>query len=353
MLGAGPTGCAIAHALARRKLPPLVLDHGGPGGEIPGPFLTGLWDHTERAPVARFALRGAGQFPALQDHIGPIGYLRSGAMVPARTDAEADAGRALADAQAAAGLPVRWLPSEEARQREPALAPDIRGATYSAHGGLVDAALMTRRLAAAARRAGTTFSYHTGHATVARQGRAIVIGTARGRFEARRVIIASGTWLVMLARQLGVDVSMRTAHGLVIATEQRPSLLRHRLASIRQQPRGDILVDCEDVHGSGCTAAAPVLREATATAASFVPAVRDVRITRAWPWAAVLPSHGVPLLGAVDDGVIAAVSHTRDVALTPFLAHAAALLVTDERLPEGVEAWAPERAPAAPLPPAG
>ncbi len=353
VLGAGPTGCAIAHALARRKLPPFVLEHGGPGGEVPGPFLAGLWDHTERASTARFALRGAGQFPALQDQVGPIGYLRSGAMVPAHTDTEADAGRALADVQAAAGLPVRWLSREEARQREPALAPDIRGATYSAHGGLVDVALMTRRLAAAARRAGTTFSYHAGHVNITRQGRAIVISAARARFEARRLIVTSGAWLAVLARQLAVAVPTRVVHGLVIATEPYPSLLRHRLASICQQPRGDILVDCEDVRDSGCTTVASAMGDATAKAASLIPAVRDARITRAWPWTAVLPSRRVPLLGAIDDGVIVAVSHTRDVALTPFLAQAAALFVTDERLPEGLEAWVPERASAAPLPPAG
>lgn len=350
VLGGGVLGCAIAHVLARRKLAPLVLDHAGPGREFPAPVAVTVWDHAEPADTGRFGLESAGHFPHLQDQIGPIGYLRTGGMVPAGTSAEAEAGEALARTQASAGLPVRWLSGEEALQREPALAPAVCGATYSPHDGVVNPLLMTRRLSAAARRLGATFLYHAGHVAISAQARWISLRGAREHVEARRVIVASGEWLVELDRQLGLGLPTRTVGGYMITTEALPPLVRHRLPGVRQQSRGEVILDHGGDDGVDCAAATRAMHEAASGAARLVPALRDVRVLHAWPWRATLSSDALPLLGKVEEGIYVAVPHAPGVTLVPLLSHAVTAIALDGRTPEGLQAWDAGRArPAAAL----
>ena len=94
VLGAGPLGCAVAYHVARKRIAPLVIDHDGPGGDVPGPVLAGVWSHVESGENGRLGLEGSGQFSRLQEQVGSFGYLRTGGMAPARTDAEAEVGQA-------------------------------------------------------------------------------------------------------------------------------------------------------------------------------------------------------------------------------------------------------------------
>jgi len=344
VLGGGALGCAIAYMLARRKLAPLVVDYAGPGREFPAPVAVSVWDHAEPAETGAFGLESAGHFPHLQDQIGPIGYLRTGGMVPAGTLEEAAAGEALARTQASAGLPVRWLSREEALQREPALAPDVCGATYSPHDGVVNPLLLTRRLSAAARRLGATFLYHAGHVVVSAQARWVSMRGAREHVEARRVIVASGEWLAELDRQLGLGLPARATGGYVITTEALPPLVRHRLPGVRQQSRGEVILDQAGGEAVDCTAATRAMREAAMAATKLVPALRDVRVLHAWPWRATLPADTLPLLGKVEEGIFVAVPHAPGVTLVPLLAQAAAAIAVDGRVPEGLQRWEPRRA---------
>lgn len=348
VLGAGPIGCAIAYVLARKRLAPLVIDHGGPGGDIPGPPLACVWDHAESAETGCFGLESADQFSHLQDQVGPMGYLRSGGMVPARTDAEAEAGQALARTQASAGLPVRWLSREEALQREPALASDILGATYSPRDGVVNPSLMTRRLAAAARRAGATFLYHAGYVAVSDQARLFSLRMASEYVEVRRLVVASGVWLSLLDRQIGLGVSTRTVEGHVIVTEPLPPLVRHRLPGIRQQSGGEVVLDDAGVRGRDCAVATHAMHEAASAAIRIVPALRDARIVHSWPWRATVSPDSSPVLGKVEEGIFAAVPHTPELTLAPLLAHAVASIAVDGRVPDGLDAWNPRRVGIAP-----
>ncbi|HYM70559.1 MAG TPA: FAD-dependent oxidoreductase [bacterium] len=343
VLGGGVLGCAIAYTLARRKLAPIVVDRAGPGGEFP-PVDLSVWDHTEPAETGRLGLESAGHFPHLQDQIGPIGYLRTGGLTPADTSAEAEAGELLARTQASAGLPVRWLSGEEALQREPALAPTVCGATYSPHDGVVNPLLMTRRLSAAARHLGATFLYHAGHVAISAQARWVSLRGAREHVEARRVIVASGEWLAEIDRQLGIGLPTRIAGGYAVTTEALPPLVRHRLPGVRQQSRGEVILDHVGGEGVDCAAATRAMRGATSAAARLVPALRDVRILHAWPWRATMSPDTLPLLGKIEEGIFVAVPHAPGVTLVPLLAHAVVAITVDGRVPEGVQAWDPRRA---------
>jgi len=157
VLGAGVLGCLVARALARRKLAPLVIQQGGPRSGLAGVSSAAVWDHTEAAEIARVGLESVGRFQQLEEQIGPFGYLMTGGLAPAWTDADASAKEAFAVAQAEAALPVQWLPRDEVLQREPALDGAVRGATYSPREGVLNVNLLAQRLIAAAGALGPPF----------------------------------------------------------------------------------------------------------------------------------------------------------------------------------------------------
>jgi glycine/D-amino acid oxidase-like deaminating enzyme len=86
------------------------------------------------------------------------------------------------------------------------------------------------------------------------------------------------------------------------------------------------------------------MRGAASAAARLVPALRDVRVLHAWPWRAALSTDALPLLGKVEEGIFVAVPHAPGVTLVPLLAHAAATITVDGRVPEGLQGWDPRRA---------
>jgi len=338
VLGAGVIGCLVARALARRKFAPIVLQRGGPWCGLAGVSSAAVWDHTEPVEIARLGLDSAERFHQLEEQVGSFGYLMTGGIAPAWTDAEASAHEAFARSQAEAGLPVRWLPRDEVLQREPSLGADVLGATYSPREGVLDANLLARRLLAAAGALGATFVFHAGYVAVeARAGR-FLIHSADGDIEVRKLILTSGGWAAEIGAQLGLVVPTRLVRHRAVVTEKLPPLLRHRVAAMRQEPHGEIVLDHVADEDLACVSAVGAMREMAATARR-VPALAAARITRTWVWRGRVSSDRRPLVGEVEDGIYVAVPHAPGISLAPLLAHAVSTAAIEGRLPEAAASW--------------
>ena len=342
VLGAGVVGCLVARALARRKLAPMVLQAEGPRSGLAEVPTAVVWDHTEPMEFARPGLESAERFHQLEEQIGSFGYLVTGGLIPAWTDDEAEAGEAFARARADAGMPVRWLPRDEVLQREPALDPKVRGATYSPREGVLNANLLADRLTAAAVALGATFMFHAGYVAVEAGRGGFSLSTAGGRVEARKLVLTSGRWMAEIGAQLGLTVAMRTVRRRAAVTEKLPPLLRHRVSTARQQADGTLVIErvADDRSQAGCVVGD--LRE-IAAAARIAPALGGARVARAWSWRGMVSADGRPLVGEFEDGIYVAVPHAPGVSLAPALAHAVSAAVAEGRVPEAASAWAAAR----------
>ncbi len=346
ILGAGALGCAIAYYLARRKIVPVVLDQAGAGGGASGATAAWVWVHSKTpSSYACLSLRSAERYPALQEEIGPIEYLRTGGLRPALTEAEAQAGVELARSQASDGLEVRWLSREEVLRREPALSRKILGATYSPHDGCANPFLLVRRLVSATRRLGGTFLLHCGHVAVHPDSAGFGLETGHEEISVRRLILASGPWTHETGRQLGVVIPVRPVRGHILVTEKLPPLLRHTIVAARQQITGEVLFGSthEDAGMDRGTTLAMISRVAR-EGAELIPALATARVIRAFAGIRAVPADGLPILGPAGevDGLYVAAAHS-GITLAPLIGEAMADVIAGGRLPRGLEAWSSER----------
>jgi glycine/D-amino acid oxidase-like deaminating enzyme len=346
ILGAGAVGCAIAYHLARRKIVPVVLDRDGEESDASTAAPPWIWVHPETSPAsARISLRSAQRYPALQEEIGGIEYLRTGGLRPAFTEVDAEAGIEHARSQAAAGLDVRWLSREEVLRREPALSPEILGASYSPDDGSVNPFLLVRRLAAATRRLGGTVLLHAGYVAVRGRPGGFHLSTGRDEFEVRHLVVTCGLWASDLGRQMGVTLPVRPAREHLLVTEKLPPLLRHTISTASQGIAGNVVLRCapEDT-GTDRETTLEVIRHIARGGIRLVPALAGARVIRTVAGVRQATPDGAPIVGpikAVEGLCVAAVPNP--TTLCPLIGEAMAEVISHGRLPRGLEGWSPER----------
>ncbi len=357
ILGAGPIGCAIAYALARRKIAPVVLAPEGAGGAHAVSGRIGIRLDSPDA-YARLCLRSIERYRALEEEIGALGYVRSGGLVPALTDADARAGMARVHQQAAAGLDVRWLPREEALGLEPSLSPEILGAAYSAHDGRVDPDILVRRLVKAARQMGGTFFFHCGHLAVGSRPGGFLIRCGTDEIHANRLVLVADADDLETRRQVGVPLPVRRVQDLVLITETLPVVLRHAIAGISmsspacasayQGASGEVVLDGP---ASGGIALEDILTLAR-SAARLLPPLASARVLRVRVAPRAAPSDGWPILGAAEENTYVAMA-PEEITLCPVVGEILAEIIAQRRVPDEVEAFGLQRFSAPIAAPAG
>lgn len=347
VLGAGCAGAAVAYALARRRIAPVVVDAASPGGGFPTwaavPVQTGT-----PADIT-LALRGAERLPGLQDAIGTFGYRRTGGMTVALTDAEEAVGRARAAEAAAAGMPVCWLSRDETLRREPGLTDRAAGAVYCAYDGTADAGALARRLLGAATRFGGAAYLNCGHVGIARQNGGFRIRAGRDEVVARRIVAASADLLHAAMRQIGIVLPMRTKRRRICVTDRLAPLVRHTINGIRQEPAGELVLDppaAVDDHAAAddLRATLDALRRIAAAAVRVVPGIARARVLHAPLVVSTTGADGRSLAGcAGEDFYVAIAGADEAVTQSPLIGEAIAEAVARNRWPEGLEIWSPGR----------
>ncbi|HKV43323.1 MAG TPA: FAD-dependent oxidoreductase [bacterium] len=342
ILGAGLVGCSIAYHLTRRKVSSILLDREGPGGGTSSATSAWVWVHTKApAAYARTSLRSAERYPLLQEAIGAIEYLRTGGLAPALTEEEALAAGALADRQTAAGLEVRWLPRDEVLRREPALSPEILGATYSPLDGSVNPFLLVRRLISASRSQGATAWFHCGHVSIRALAHSFLLQSPRGEVEVRALVLAVGPWTPLIGREIGVAIPIHQVRGHVLVSEPLPPLLRHTVQGARQLVTGEVLFGhTREEAGMGREATLQQIREVARAGVRLLPPLGTARVIRAFAGIRAIPDDGLPILGAVPgvENLFIAATHS-GVTLCPLIGEAMAAVVVGEPLPDDLEGY--------------
>jgi glycine/D-amino acid oxidase-like deaminating enzyme len=349
VLGAGCAGAAVAYALARRRIDVVILDASRRDAGLPGPASAPVQRGT--ADDIRLTLRSVEMLPALQDSVGPFGYLRTGGLTAALTAGEAEVGRARVDE--AAGLPLSWLTADEARRREPALTEQTAGAVYCAYDGQLDSAALIERLLAAAARLGAAVAADAGYVMVARQNGGFRIRAGHDELVARKIVLASPELMPAAGRSLEVDVPLRVARRRVGVTERHAPLIRHAVNGIFQAPAGQIVLDPPRLTDDAASqAAAPELVEAlrriAAAAVRVLPGLEAARLHHAPLWTSVEPADGRPAVGRLQTDVYAALAGPDQApALCPLIGELVAEMIARNRPPEDIDVWAADRFAAA------
>ena len=307
--------------------------------------------HTKK-PGAQMdlAVQSIAMFEHLGEELGEdIEYgLRCGGMQPVEDQLQWDILSEIVEEQRKSGVDIHMISIEEAREIEPMLAPDLKGALYSPTGGKVNPIKLTMAFAKAAKRNGAVILTETEVTDLLMDGKTVKgVKTTKGDFYADAVVNACGAWAANIGKMAGLDIPIQPRKGQLIVTEPtgpfmdvtlqcarynvvkfRPEAVTDKAAlkmgnslSIEQTENGGLIIGgTREFVGFDRENTLEAIETILHRAVRFFPALKDVCFIRCFAGLRPYTPDGMPLIGKVNgrEGFYIAAGHEGDgIALSP------------------------------------
>jgi glycine oxidase ThiO len=336
VVGGGIIGCAVAYYLAREGVRVTLLERAGLCAEASsaGAGLAGLSTREgAMLPFAQESLRLMREDAAEMERDFQLEQRGSLALIRSEDDLARQ--RALVDKQRRAGLDLEILDPRAALELEPAISPDILGATYAPMDCSVNPYLLTIAYGETARRLGVEVRTGVEVTGLRSEGGRVRAATTRdGEVAGDVIVMAAGAWSPMLTRTIGLDIPVEPSRGQILITEPLPPITRRAVKNtghiyLLPTGRGNYVIgSMTERVGFNKQVTPDRLREYLEEGVELLPALKGVRIMRTWAGLRPLSPDNQPLLGEVAgcDGLILATGHSRLGILT---AAASARIVAD------------------------
>jgi glycine oxidase len=359
VVGGGVIGCATALELAKAGCAVTLCERAVPGAEASGAAagLLAPLGETGGSPFERLAIASWRLYPSVAEELRErtgidVEYVTRGTIYPLFDVEDVRAAATRAARPPAREFGVEAWDAGDVRDREPALAPAVRGAMFVRGDHWVNNQRLVVAYAQAATGAGVAL--HSGTAV----SRVIVEdGHARGviadgeRLEADGVVLAAGAWTGQLVATFGARLPIEPRRGQMLALTHLPPVLRHCVHGedvyLVPRPSGELLVGATvERVGFKREITAQGIAGLLAAAIALVPALGRLPISRTWygfrPWA----PDGQPVLGPWPgvEGLWVATAHYRNgILLAPITARLMGEWITTGRPSLAVEEFLPDR----------
>jgi D-amino-acid dehydrogenase len=154
-----------------------------------------------------------------------VGLAHDGLLMIHRSDYAKKDNLELADLAEEAGLEISRLSAQETMDLEPALKSELTGSVFFKQDASIHPERFMRALEAHLRAAGVHF-LDAEVKSFERSGDAVqAVGTTKGRFASKHVVLAAGSWSPFLASKLGSALAVQPAKGYSITVPiSEPSL---------------------------------------------------------------------------------------------------------------------------------
>lgn len=325
VIGGGVIGCAIAERLSRQGHRVVLLERDRLAAHASGAAAGELSPSSRQGDHEALAM-----FPELvarieKDSAIDVEYHVQQALRPAFTAEEVDGVKAQGG---------RWLDAAESRKLEPALNPDIVGASLIEHAHLTPPRFVRALARSAAahgaeiREGAPAIGFHV------RRDIAESVKTPAESFAADLFVIAAGPWTREVAAHAGVDVDVRPQRGQLAALDSTPLVLRRSIfwSGGYLVPKGDGTIIAGGTEEDAGFDDRPTL-EGIATLLGFartlVPALAGASIQRVWAGLRPVTGDGEPIVetSAVGNVIVTTGHHRKGILLAPFAAAQVAELV--------------------------
>jgi glycine oxidase len=358
VVGAGVQGCGVALRLAQAGKSVIVLERSIPGAEAssaaggilspgveaeqPGPFYSLC-----RASLARYASLAA----ELERLTGvAVGFRGGGTLEVALDPEHAEILAARATILEKHGLPVDVLDDLEVRELEPGVSPQVRGALFFRDEASLDPRPFSRALSIAAARAGARFVTGTVKRIRTDGGRASGVDHESGRIDADAVVLAAGSWSLLVEGHSLPERAVRPIRGQVALLDTRPPLLSRVVFSGKGYvvPRADGRVLCgstmEEVGFEKLVTAGGLMR-VLEIATEIAPELAKAPILETWANFRPGSPDGAPILGEGKvPGLFYATGHTRNgILLAAITADVVSAAVLGRTPPVDLAPFSPSR----------
>lgn len=325
VIGGGLVGSAVAYGLALDGVRTILLDEGDVALRASRGNFGLVWVQSKglgNPPYQRWSRLSSELWlelaQRLRDETGiDVGHHRPGGVAICLGDEEWQARfemmRAMQAQMGADGFDYRMLDRGELKELLPGIGEQVTGASWSPYDGHANPLYTLRALhAALSARGGRYVAEAKVHALAASAG-VFTAETARGRFQAPRLVLAAGLGSAALAPQVGLSMPVFPVRGQIIVTERVAPLLRMPTLILRQTDEGSIMIGESREEGrtddqSGMAVVHRLARRAVAT----FPSLAGVRMVRTWAALRVMTPDGYPIYeqSAAHPGAFAAACHS-------------------------------------------
>lgn len=317
IIGGGIMGCATAYTLAKHGMKDIIvlektdIAHGS-SGRSGGGVRQSARDPREM-PLILHAVRHI--WPTLSEELGAdVEYVQKGNLRLGRTAKNYEILTQRTEKGRKAGLDVRMLTGDEAREICPYISHKVTCASYCATDGHANPLKTTLAYYRKALSLGVTFITGvtvTGIRKV--RGRARIVETDDGEYEGEHILLCAGFWSRAIANTVGIDIPMRRQDTEWLVTEMQPHMFDVMLGAAdsdfygRQTKHGSITM------GALC-GMEPWIAEKTRYESSsltgpcisrgilrFFPVLKNCKVVRTWNGLTDVCKDGVPVLGSIEE----------------------------------------------------
>lgn len=310
VIGGGLVGSAVAYGLRSSVGAIAVLDEGDIALRASRGNFGLVWLQSKgygMGAYSRWTLNSTRLWPKLaagllQETGIDVALEQKGGLTPLMGDYEVEARLAWVNTlMSQPGVePYEWklLDHHQAASLVPGLGPDVTGAIWTPHDGIVNPLKLLRAFHTAFSTSGVNYLPHHGVTNIVQQpGGDFVLTTPNGTVRARKIVLAGGLRNGDLGRMVGIDLPMAPQRGQILVLERTRRLLDTPMVTLRQNDEGSWLVgDSQEEAGyAEQVTTLPVLATLADRAVRTLPALRDVRAVRAWSALRVRAKDGFPV----------------------------------------------------------
>lgn len=189
----------------------------------------------------------------------------------------------------------------------------VVGASFGRYDGQVNPLRLLAALHRAIARGGGDVLYGHPVSALHPSGAGFAVEAGGRRFAAARVVIAAGLASSGLARQVGLNLPLRSERGQLLVTERMAPLLPVPASGLRQTAEGTVMIGLtnEDV-GPDVSVTAAAAAAMSRRALRLLPGLAGARVVRHWAGLRVLPPDGLPVYAQSADhpGAFVAACHS-------------------------------------------
>lgn len=351
VVGGGLVGSAVAYGLRNRVGPIAVLDEGDVALRASRGNFGLVWLQSKgygMGAYSRWTLNSTRLWPQLAADLLKetgidVALEQKGGLTPLMGDYEVEARLAWVNTlMSQPGVePYEWklLDHHQAASLVPGLGPDVTGAIWTPHDGIVNPLKLLRAFHTAFSTSGVDYLPHHGVTGIAQQpGGDFVLTTPSGEVRARKIVLAGGLRNGDLGAMVGIDLPMAPQRGQILVLERTHRLLDTPMVTLRQNDEGSWLVgdSQEDAGYADQVTTLPVLATLADRAVRTLPALRDVRAVRAWSALRVRAKDGFPVYeqSATHPGAFIVTCHSGVTLAATHAMHLAPMIAAGALAPE-------------------
>jgi glycine oxidase len=360
VIGGGIVGCSLARELARANRKVVVVERGQAGcaaSSAAAGLLAPTLAASPPAVLAELCYQSAGMYESWIDELrqagaGDVGFRRPGILAVWTDPKEAaQAKQSLAD-YTRPGRRAEWLSGLDVLKLEPALAPEVCGATFYPDDAQVNAAALVRQVARVAEMTGVQIRENEPVLELRREGdRISSVRTATTRYHPGLVVVTAGAWSGDTAAAAGVHLPTRPVKGQLLMADCRVSPVRMPVHAgdtlFVPRPDGRLVIGVTvEEAGYDNRVTLHGVRTILQGACALVPAVGQLPLRRAWAGLRPATPDEMPYMGPVlplKNLWVSAGHFRKGILLAPLCARLMARSILADRLIEELQPFAPHR----------